>query len=96
MQEGVAISERDYFKEPFSEAELWELAALAPVDTLFARRSPALKQLGVNADTLAADDMLRLMLQEPKLVRRPLIRCGSRLWAGGSPKIVAEVVAAAR
>lgn len=96
MQEGVAISERDYFKEPFSEAELRELAALAPVETLFAKRSPALKQMDVNPDALAAEDLLRLMLQEPKLVRRPLIRCGDRIWAGGAPKIVAEVVAAAR
>ena len=94
MQNDFELTERDYFKETFSEAEIREMAALAGVDQIFARRSPSLKQMGLANRDLSEDEMVNLMLQEPKLVRRPLIRVGDRVFAGGSVSVLDSVVAA--
>ena len=63
MQNDVALEERDYFKEPLSEAEIREMAALAGIDQIFARRSPSLKQMGLAGQDLSEDEMVNLMLQ---------------------------------
>ena len=94
MQNDFELTERDYFKEPLSEAEIREMAALAGVDQIFARRSPSLKQMGLANQDLSEDEMINLMLQEPKLVRRPLIRVGDQVFAGGSGSVLDSVVAA--
>ena len=39
--------------------------------------------------------MVRLMLQEPKLVRRPMTRLGDQLFVGGGSAVLDSVVAAA-
>ena len=95
MQNDFELTERDYFKEPLSDAEIREMAALAGVDQIFARRSPSLKQMGLANQDLSEDEMIDLMLQEPKLVRRPLIRVGDQVFAGGSGSVLDSVVAAA-
>jgi arsenate reductase-like glutaredoxin family protein len=95
LQQGIEVVERDYFKEPFSEVELRELAGLAAVGQIFARRSPSLKQMGLAGQELSDDEMVNLMLQEPKLVRRPLLRIGDTLLVGGSAAVMEEAVRAA-
>ena len=88
--------ERDYFKEPLTEEEIREMAALAGIDQIFARRSPSLKQMGLAGQELSEDEMVQLMLQEPKLVRRPMIRVGDQLFVGGGAAVLDSVVATAK
>ena len=87
------LEERDFFHDRFSEDELRRLSASAGLGELFARRSPSLKQLGLAGQELAEDQMLALMLQEPRLVRRPLVKIGDRLLVGGSVKAIEEALA---
>ena len=89
------MTERDYFKDSFSEEEIRDMAALAGIDQIFARRSPSLKQMGLAGQELSEDEMVRLMLQEPKLVRRPMMRVGDQLFVGGGASVLDSVVAAA-
>lgn len=96
MQNDVALEERDYFKEPLNEAEIREMAALAGIDQIFARRSPSLKQMGLAGQDLSEDEMVNLMLQEPKLVRRPMVRVEDRMFVGGGASVLDAIVAAAR
>ena len=95
MQNDLEINERDYFKETFTEEEVREMAAMAGIDQIFARRSPSLKQMGLAGQELSQDEMVRLMLQEPKLVRRPMMRVGDQLFVGGGVAVLDSVVAAA-
>jgi arsenate reductase-like glutaredoxin family protein len=95
LQNEIVLNERDYFKEPFSEEEIREMAGIAGIDQIFARRSPSLKQLGLAGQELSEDEMVRLMLQEPKLVRRPMMRVGDRVFVGGGASVMDSVVAAA-
>ena len=91
----MEVIERDYFKETFSEVEIREMAALAGIDQIFARRSPSLKQMGLAGQELAENEMVRLMLQEPKLVRRPMMRVGDQLFVGGGAAVLDSVLQAA-
>ena len=95
MQNDLEINERDYFKETLTEEEVREMAAMAGIDQIFARRSPSLKQMGLAGQELSQDEMVRLMLQEPKLVRRPMMRVGDQLFVGGGAAVLDSVVAAA-
>ena len=95
MQNGYEVAERDYFKEPFTETELRNLVAEVGepgVSALFASRSPSLKKLGLNAAELSDDRKVSLMLEEPRLVRRPIIRLDDRLIIGASLKAITEAI----
>ena len=95
MQSGAVVSERDFFKETLTEEEIRDMAALVGIEQMFARRSPSLKQMGLAGKELSEDEIVRLMLQEPKLVRRPLMRVGDKLMVGGAPAAVQAAITAA-
>ena len=65
MQNGLEVTDRDFFKETFSESEIRELAAMAGTENIFARRSPSLKKLSLADIELSDDQMVKLLLQEP-------------------------------
>ena len=95
MQNGYAVEERDYFKEPFTEAELRDLVAEVGepgVSAIFAARSPSLKKMGLTAAELSDERKVSLMLEEPRLVRRPIVRLGDRLIIGASLKAITEAI----
>ena len=96
MQNGLEVTDRDFFKETFSESEIRELAAMAGTENIFARRSPSLKKLSLADKELSDDERVNLMLQEPKLVRRPLIKVGGKLMVGGGTAAVEAAIAEAR
>lgn len=96
MQNGLEVTDRDFFKETFSESEIRELAAMAGTENIFARRSPSLKKLSPVDKELSDDEMVNLMLQEPKLIRRPLIKVGGKLMVGGGTAAVEAAIAEAR
>ena len=96
MQNGLEVTDRDFFKETFSELEIRELAAMAGMENIFARRSPSLKKLSLADKELSDDQMVKLMLQEPKLIRRPLIKVGGKLMVGGGTAAVEAAIAEAR
>ncbi len=84
----MELEERDFFKEPFTQQEIQELASDVGTAQLFARRSPSLKKMGLADQDLSDEQMVSLMLQEPRLVRRPLVRIGGRLLVGANLKAV--------
>lgn len=86
MQNGLELEERDYFKEPLSESELSELASLASLSDLFAWRSPSFKKLELAGRDLSEAEMMKLMLEEPRLIRRPVTRVGNKLIIGSNQK----------
>ena len=92
MQKGVELEERDYFTDPFSEEELRALIGAREPSEIFAWRSPSFKSLERDPDSLTGDDLVRLMLEEPRLVRRPMVQIGDRLVIGGSFKAIEEAL----
>ena len=95
MQNGLSVEDRDYFKEPFTEDELRALIAEVGepgVSAMFASRSPSLKKMGLNAAELSDERKLSLMLEEPRLVRRPIVRLGDQLLIGANIKAITQAL----
>jgi len=81
-QKGVPHRERELFKEPLSADELRALLRGRPVSDIFATRSPTYKKLGLADQDLDDEAKLRLMVENPTLIRRPLIAVGDELVIG--------------
>ena len=86
----MELNERDFFKDGFSEAELRELLGETNPADVFSWRSPSARKLGLDKDTVSADELIRLMVGEPRLIRRPLIQVEGRLVVGTDMKAMAE------
>jgi arsenate reductase len=93
LQNGAQLEERDYFKDPFSESEIRELAQSDSISAMFSSRSPSLKKLGLADKELSEEEMVSLMLQEPRLVRRPLVLMDGKLLVGANIKAVEAALA---
>lgn len=85
-EKGLETEDRDFFQEKFTEAELRELVEGRKPADLFSWNSPSFKALGRPADSLTDDEMIQLMLEEPRLIRRPLVILNGQLVIGGSQK----------
>ena len=86
----MELNERDFFKDGFTEAELRELLGdTAPAD-VFSWRSPSARKLGLDRETVSSDELISLMIGEPRLIRRPLIRVDGRLVVGTDKRAMAE------
>ena len=78
----VELEERDYAKNPLDLTDLKELfKGRDPRDFLNAK-SPTFKAMGLQSKTLSAEQTLKLMAQEPNLIRRPLVVVGREIIAG--------------
>ena len=78
------LDERDYAKQPLSEAELkalFEDAGLDPRDFLNPR-SPTYKQMGLVNKKLTASDTIKLMARDVNLIKRPILIVGKNVVAG--------------
>lgn len=92
MQKGIKLNERDFFKTPFSRAEIEALLQGRPAADMFSFRSPRFKALGKDPATMKDDDLIRLMLNEPRLIRRPIVKDGKRVSFGADGKLLAEIL----
>jgi len=76
----VEINERDFFKNPFKRPEIDDLLQGKPASEMFNFRSPSFKQLGLGKDKLNNNELIDLMLKEPRLIRRPVVRFSGKVY----------------
>ena len=85
-ENGFETEDRDFFQDRFNEAELRELLGGRKPADVFSWNSPSFKALGRPADSLSDEELVQLMLDEPRLIRRPLVMVNGQLVIGGSQK----------
>ncbi len=78
----MEASERDFFKDPFTEEELRSLARTVPPNELFSWASPSAKAFRGRRGDISEDELIRLMLGEPRLIRRPILITGDEAVLG--------------
>lgn len=74
-ESGVEYERREYFKDRFSKAELralLESAGLSVRDVISTRSTPY-KQHDLANRSLDDDEILDLMVEDPRLLRRPIV-----------------------
>jgi arsenate reductase (glutaredoxin) len=70
---GAQLQERDLGKEPLSEAELEALIGGAEVTEFLNTRSASYRQHGFRDQPPTKAQAIRLMVQDPNLIKRPII-----------------------
>ena len=92
MQKEVAFNERDFFKDPFTRDEIENLLQGRPASEMFSFMSPSFKALGRKREKLSDGELIDLMLGEPRLIRRPMVKIGQEVRFGADPKTLAEIL----
>ena len=92
LQKGVSVEERDYFKDRLTSQEIGSLAKDVGMSEIFAWRSPSFKKLGLIASEVTDEQIATLILEEPRLLKRPIVRIGEQLIIGGSLKAIEEAI----
>ena len=91
---GADHTYRDFFRERFSRDELAELLSrtgLTPRAVL-STRSKVYKARSTEIDTMDDDHLLNLMLEEPTLLRRPLVVREGQVVIGHNPARLASLL----
>jgi arsenate reductase-like glutaredoxin family protein len=88
----VDFNDRDFFKEPFTRDEIMELLQGKSASDMFNFRSPSFKKLGLDRDKLDDNELIDLMLQEPRLVRRPVVRIGNDVYFSADKSVLEGVL----
>tara|TARA_A100001037_G_scaffold292926_1_gene308888 strand:- start:11927 stop:12199 length:273 start_codon:yes stop_codon:yes gene_type:complete len=86
LQNGIELDERDIFSAPLSESEILGIVKYTDIDYIFAKRSPSVKKMGLNIDTMSDQDKISNMVKEPRLIRRPMIVDGIKVLVGADVK----------
>jgi len=79
---GVELEERDYVKKPLTVRELKEMFKGRDPREFLNSKSPAFKAMGLRGKKLSAAEAVKLMAQEPNLIKRPLVITDRVLIAG--------------
>lgn len=78
----MSHDEREFFEDPLSRAELDRLIGGRDARSFFSVRSPSVRKLDLDVDALSDAEMRRLMIEEPRLMRRPILKAGRRILLG--------------
>ena len=59
---------------------------------MFNFRSPSFKQFGLEQDKLSDDELIDLMLREPRLIRRPVVRIGDTVYFSAAKSALESLI----
>ena len=81
-----------FFKNPFNRAEIEYLLRGKPASEMFNFRSPSFKGLGLERDKLSDNELIDMMLKEPRLIRRPVVRIGDSVYFSANRSVVEKLM----
>ncbi|KMM63329.1 regulatory protein MgsR [Bacillus glycinifermentans] len=83
----IDFKERHLFRETPNHEELKHILSLTTegFDEILATRSQAFKELNLNIEELTVSEVVDLLIEKPKLLRRPIIVNGEKLVVGYNP-----------
>jgi len=63
-----------------------------PASEMFNFRSPNFRKTGLRKEELGSDQLIEMMLKEPRFVRRPVARVGAKVYFGADKSILATLI----
>ncbi len=94
---GVDYERREYFKDRFTKDELKSVlgsVGLRASDVISTRSTPY-KQMDLANRQLTDDEILDLMIEDPRLLRRPIVIAGDKVVVGHNEKQLRDLIAEA-
>ena len=83
-EHNLGYEEKNIYHEPLSKDEIKEILMLTDegIEEIISYRSEAYKNLDIDFDELRMSELLDLFIEEPSLIRRPIIMDDRRLQIG--------------
>jgi arsenate reductase len=83
-ESGIPYEKVNYYREPLSEAKLRDLLAKMKVGprAILRTRESLYRELKLDQSTFSDDDLIRLMVEHPDLIQRPIVERGDRAVLG--------------
>jgi len=78
----IAFEEREYGKNPLSEAELRDLIGEGPIENFLNTRTPLYREKNMKQKPPSKEEAIKLMLRDPNLLKRPVIIKGKKKLTG--------------
>lgn len=91
---GVEPEVVEYLESPPSATQLkgfLKVLGMAPRD-LMRKGEPEYKALGLDDASLSDDDLIRAMVEHPKLIERPIVTRGAGVALGRPPENVLDIL----
>ncbi|RTL84230.1 MAG: hypothetical protein EKK29_14235 [Hyphomicrobiales bacterium] len=88
LASGHQVDARDLWREPWSAPSLRPFFGAKPVPEWFNAASPRVTSGEVNPDAVTPQAALVMMILDPGLIRRPLMRVGDHCESGFDPAAV--------
>ena len=83
---GVELVKHDLAKEPPSRELLERLIDEDHLEDFVNTRSPAYKERGLDVAKMTKKQAINLMMEEPNLIRRPIVLAGRKAVFGYKPE----------
>ncbi|BEV73128.1 MULTISPECIES: arsenate reductase (glutaredoxin) [unclassified Paludibacterium] len=96
QEKHVELEIIDYLKHPLQEAELAQLLSLLEMDAraLLRRKEPEYAELHLDDVTLESKHLIRVMIEHPRLMERPIAASETRAVIGRPPENVLTLLSA--
>ena len=78
----IEVEEREYGRNPLTEAELREIIGDEPLENFLNTRTALYRQRNMKQKPPAEDEAISLMLKDPNLLKRPVIIKGKKRLTG--------------
>ena len=80
----IDIQKRDFFKDPFSEAELKKIIKISGLSTieLLRKRDKMYKEFNLDNAKHTDNEIIKLMVKYPGLIKRPIIIKQNKVHVG--------------
>jgi Spx/MgsR family transcriptional regulator len=78
----IQFEEREYSKNPFTEAELQEIIGDEPIESFLNTRTPLYRERNMKQRPPSKNEAIKLMLKDSNLLKRPVIIKGKQKVTG--------------
>lgn len=94
-ENGVSYEERHLFRNPPSVDELKDIVKMTHngMDDILSTRSKTFKELDVDIDDMKFSELLEILSEEPRLLRRPILFDGEKLIIGYDREALTNLLA---
>lgn len=92
--QGIEPTVVRYLEDPPSAAELDRVLTLLGMDPrdLMRRKETIYKELGLDGEALSRSQLISAMVENPKLIERPVVIHGDRAALGRPPEAILEIL----
>lgn len=94
-EKGIKYEERHLFKAPPTVEELLEIIKMTNngLDEILSTRSQKFKELDVDIEELTVTQLLSMIHEEPRLLKRPILTDGEKLIVGYNKSMMEQLLA---